>query len=121
MPMHLYADAFYGYVSEACAWSDAEDFDATEDWEARRSRRLEALGRSSSELSAIDVACDYEQGGPWWIYVKASHVRGSDVEAGRITHGFKTQDLWSETLRDFCEVMGVPWREPQWCVASQVV
>jgi hypothetical protein len=121
MPMHLFVDAFYGFVSSECAWSDAEDFDAAEDWEARLSRRLEALERSPSELSEIGVACDFEQGSPWWIYVKASHTRGSDVNAAPITHGFEIQSPWTETLRDFCRVMGVPWSEPGWCVASQVV
>lgn len=79
-------------------------------WDAKR----KALAAAPCEIDKY-CSCDY----PMLIAcVKKSRYHASRGEAIEVQDGLKAKPEWDQQLKDFCELMKLPYSEPKWYLVS---
>ena len=135
--MGISSDAmlFYGFSAEdEGVWDDLEDMeweelyaekkgikppevaysDATRaEWSAYWDKTREARAAEPCEM-----ACHCSDGCAIpYVYIKSTHVTASRGYPQEV----KTLEInpaWRGQLKAFCDLMGIPWQEPKWYIAS---
>ena len=92
-------------------WREAPDHHAGEDWRERFRRRALARQLDSDNTFGCRIGRH-----PGLVSVMDSEWRGTIVRATEVM-GFGVTPDWERRLRQFCEVMEVPWQDPGWHLA----
>lgn len=123
MGFDLYASLFYGFVTEGIPWQDAQDCVPREWPEQRYTRRLKEMSPAVTTDSPCNIGCifseQYGEAVPHWVYVLASQSTGADSGATRVK-SVEIDPKWREQLLSYCEIMGIPWQEPSWCLGTRI-
>lgn len=53
-----------------------------------------------------------------FVAVKESFFDSEWGEMIKLPDGLAVKDHWRATLKEFCDVLGIPWREPAWHLTS---
>ncbi|WP_088239491.1 hypothetical protein [Calothrix rhizosoleniae] len=120
MGFDFYANIFYGFVVEGIGceeelWKDGTDV-VPEEWMYQRlSRRLEVTGYPRSEVQGIVTGQRVDEGlpvGSGYVCVRDSYKMAEMGRSCKVE--FDVQPEWNHRLKRFCEVMEIPFQEPDW-------
>lgn len=59
--------------------------------------------------------CDYSMP---FVYVTASFLKVEWTEVAEVDTGEDGGGKWNEQLKDYCKVLGLPFRQPKWLLAA---
>jgi hypothetical protein len=113
---------FYGMIwrDEDNPWKEPTPEELTKakygepDWEELyEMRSKKKLSECPVELS---IHCSFECGMPY-LAVKETLVRASRGHP-ELVKVLTVKPEWEGQLKEFCEIMGIEWRDPSWWVTS---
>jgi hypothetical protein len=128
---------FYGFSAEdEGTWEELEDTDWEEEFARRKGINPPAVAYSDatqaewreywdkSRKARADEPCEIDRhcsdGHPIpYVCIRGTHVTANRGSPQAVTPEFLTVDpRWNDQLKSFCDLMGIPWEEPKWYIAS---
>ncbi|MDJ0795864.1 MAG: hypothetical protein QNJ51_03365 [Calothrix sp. MO_167.B12] len=112
---------FYGFFvntaqSESELWQAGSDVIPGEGFVERFQRRLAVVPQLTNlQIHEVGIGQRYDEGlppGAVYVYVRESVTMGSMGKASSLD--FDTPSSWEQKVRQFCNLMEIPWQEPAW-------
>lgn len=81
-------------------------------------RAYQAKVREARANEPCEIACHCSDGCSIpYVYIKDTHVTASRGDPQEVKT-LETDPAWRDQLKAFCDLMGIPWQEPKWYIAS---
>lgn len=97
------------------AFSDAQQlpWSAQDDWSTWKQRYQNRAGKAPDGRCQIGVYGRLDHFSYCYVSIQESERSGNDRQATSFSFP-KVPSEWAEQLREYCEILEIPWSTPQW-------